>query len=851
METSPLVTILIPTFNEEGNIRPLIERIHKALGSFQSDPNSGEERAGYEILFVDDSTDSTAEIVTEIAENDPSLRVYKRPESERTGLSSAFVDGFQKAKGTYICCLDSDLQHPPEVVNEMTSTIIDSEADIVVASRYTKQGSAQGLGNWKRKFISWGLKHLSHLLLPKTRATSDPGGGFFMFRKQIIEDVTLKPKGFKILIEILVRGNYSTAEDIPYVFQKREHEESKATLNQGVLILKHLLYLLVDVPESNRLLKFALVGGSGVLVNVITLYILVEFVNVSATLGWFGAVALSITTNFILNNLFTYRDIDSSSFMDIVRKFGYFAVGASFSLVINFVIFQSLLQIGTFYLIASLAGIVAGMVFNFTVAQVFVWKPLSNSSHSESRKNQLKNNQRRNMFVLGIIIPAFTVVLAGVIYLTIGNESIFVTVLSLISLLIILEGLFTIYIMLYTWDDPERIDTSVSPSEFTDPQYSFSILLPARHEKNVIGETIKSIVNLKYPQDQIEAFVICRSDDEETIKAAEDAIQELHAYNVELLIFDDTPINKPHGLNLGLKRATHDIVCIFDAEDEPNPNILNVVNSVMTNENPEIIQSGVQLMNYKSNWYSLFNVLEYFFWFKSSLHFFADVGFIPLGGNTVFFKRDWLEAAGGWDEQCLTEDADIGIRLSLMGAKTKVVYDAQYVTEEETPPNFKSFVKQRTRWNQGFLQILVKRIWLQLSQVPQIFLALYILSAPFLQGILFLFVPFSIWLILNFDLPVLIAMLTNIPLVIIVLQFIVYNIGLYKFTKEYNLTYNWWMPIAALVCYIPFQVALGFSAFRSMWRFIRNHSSWEKTEHTNAHRMEPGQVVPNADLSNN
>ena len=179
------------------------------------------------------------------------------------------------------------------------------------------------------------------------------------------------------------------------------------------------------------------------------------------------------------------------------------------------------------------------------------------------------------------------------------------------------------------------------------------------------------------------------------------------------------PTSKPRGLNHAMQIARGDIVTIFDAEDEPHPDILNIINTTMLNDDVDAIQSGVQLMNHNTKWFCFLNVLEYFFWFKSSLHFFARVGMTPLGGNTVFVRRELMEQLGGWDETGLTEDADLGIRLSLSHARIRIIYDDEFVTREETPHTIEQFIKQRTRWNQGFIQILFKKEWMKLERLSQ------------------------------------------------------------------------------------------------------------------------------------
>ncbi len=191
-------------------------------------------------------------------------------------------------------------------------------------------------------------------------------------------------------------------------------------------------------------------------------------------------------------------------------------------------------------------------------------------------------------------------------------------------------------------------------------------------------------------------------------------LAELGIDHVRLLTFDTPPINKPHGLNVGLSQATGDVVTIFDAEDEPAPDILQIVNTVMLREQAPVVQCGVQLMNVEDHWFSGVNALEYFFWFRSRMHHHADVGMVPLGGNTVFIERGIVQELGGWDATCLTEGADVGIRLSARGVPIRVLCDTDYVTRKETPPSVSQFVKQRTRWDQGFLQVLGNGDWLRL-----------------------------------------------------------------------------------------------------------------------------------------
>src|SRR5437764_3200908 len=135
--------------------------------------------------------------------------------------------------------------------------------------------------------------------------------------------------------------------------------------------------------------------------------------------------------------------------------------------------------------------------------------------------------------------------------------------------------------------------------------------------------------------------------------------------------------------------------------------------------------------------------MEYFFWFRSRLHLHADHRFIPLGGNTVFIRRDVLQVVGGWDPECLAEDCELGVRLSALGARVAVAYDPDLVTREETPGTIGGLLRQRTRWNQGFLQVLRKGEWRRLPRHQRL-LARYTLAMPFLQAFAGVVIPLSI-----------------------------------------------------------------------------------------------------------
>ncbi|WP_234383494.1 glycosyltransferase, partial [Streptomyces dysideae] len=156
--------------------------------------------------------------------------------------------------------------------------------------------------------------------------------------------------------------------------------------------------------------------------------------------------------------------------------------------------------------------------------------------------------------------------------------------LVVVSVLLTAQSAHVLYLMLYTWDQPDAEARARAPDTFLPPELSFSVLLPARHEEDVIQTTIDRVVRSDYPPDLLEVFVICSADDTGTIGKAEEKIAELAReglHNVEVVVFDDKPVNKPHGLNAALPHTSCDVVTIFDAEDDIHPAIFHLVNTVM------------------------------------------------------------------------------------------------------------------------------------------------------------------------------------------------------------------------------------------------------------------------------
>jgi len=439
------------------------------------------------------------------------------------------------------------------------------------------------------------------------------------------------------------------------------------------------------------------------------------------------------------------------------------------------------------------------------------------------------------IFLMTITFLVSGATLLGKLFNSVSFLSLFIFDLSL---LLSLQSLFTLCWMLYFWNDPGRNANKPSQKIFAGSQIGFTALLPARHEDGVIADTIRAVSNIDYPEHLKELYVLCRGDDTSTIEVVFKIISELNKPNIQLVTFFDDPINKPHALNIGLSQSRQPVVCVFDAEDQPHPDIYRVINSEFLQKKCDVVQSGVQLMNYRSTWFSAFNVLEYFFWFKSGLPFFYRFGNItPLGGNSVFVKTELLKSIGGWDEKCLTEDADIAFRLKLAGAKFCQIYDEETSTREETPDTLISLIRQRTRWNQGFLQVFFKFDWSRIPGLTPKLMGMYILLSPFISLFTVLYFPAGVLIAVFTTSPVTISLLSFLPFYLFAGQILVTLFGMWEFGQKYHQKISWIVYLRIIIFYFPYQWVLAASSLRSIEKYIKGINLWEKTFHPNAHRQ--------------
>ena len=294
------ISVVVPTRNESGNIEALVTRLDHALGALEA-----------EILFIDDSTDSTPQRIREIASStDRPVSLLHRTGADRVGgLGGAVLSGLQMSTSDWAIVMDGDLQHPPEVVPRMIRAGIASGADIVVASRYAGSGSAGGLSSPVRERVSGSATMMAKATFPRRLAEcSDPMSGFFAVRRGSVDLDRLRPQGFKVLLEIFARSPRLSVAEVPFDFQERHSGESKASVREGLIYARRLASLRAASlfgqysPAIARAFGFAAVGTTGIVVNSVALWFLVSVVGAHLLIGAAVATQVSTLWNYLLTD---------------------------------------------------------------------------------------------------------------------------------------------------------------------------------------------------------------------------------------------------------------------------------------------------------------------------------------------------------------------------------------------------------------------------------------------------------------------------------------------------------------------------------------------------------------------
>jgi dolichol-phosphate mannosyltransferase len=362
------LTVIIPTFNEGENIEALIKAVEAVLG------NAGIRG---EILVVDDSSrDGTIPKVRALEAAFPNVRLAVR--TADPGLSQSVVEGFSLARAPVILVMDADFSHPPDLIPRFLGEIRGG-ADVVIGSRYMKGG---GIEAWplSRRIISSGATLLGRILFPEI---TDPVSGFFAVKKEVVSGAPLHPRGYKILMEVLGKGTWRVAREIPFVFRDRRAGSSK--LRPGTIL--DYIRQVIDISrhavscrqgqvweECRKILSFGIVGISGIVVNMGILWLLTSYAGIYYLVSAVIAIELSILNNFLWNDLWTFGSDTAHRSRSPGHRIGLFHLVSAGGAAINWVILFVLTQFGgIFFMVSNLIGILVAFIWNYVVNRNVTW----------------------------------------------------------------------------------------------------------------------------------------------------------------------------------------------------------------------------------------------------------------------------------------------------------------------------------------------------------------------------------------------------------------------------------------------------------------------------------------------
>lgn len=370
MVPPPRLSVVVPTLNEEETIGELVRQLEDHLAGIPHET----------IVVDDDSSDRTRSRARQAGSN---VRVIHRTEAR--GLASAVVRGFEEARGRHICVMDGDLQHPPSAVPRLFETATWSQADIVVGSRYTVGGEVEGFPP-HRRFMSRIACRLARIGSPTVRRhhLEDPTSGFFVVRRELLDLDALQPRGYKILIEVLHRCPIEEVREVPITFRDRPSGRSSLTSATIWAYLRQMASLAAEVDANRRLAKFALVGLSGVLVNLVLLVVLTELVGLHYLASAAVAIEASILSNFALNDVWTFRDRRIGRWWERLWRFNLVSLLA---LVVNLGVLSLLTEAaGLHYLVSELVAIGVGFLANYKGNLSWTYLPRSPGDLDHGRR---------------------------------------------------------------------------------------------------------------------------------------------------------------------------------------------------------------------------------------------------------------------------------------------------------------------------------------------------------------------------------------------------------------------------------------------------------------------------------
>ncbi len=386
------LSIILPTFNERGNVEPILEHLHQALGDIP-----------HEVIFVDDdSRDGTADLVRSIALRDPRVRIIHRV--NRRGLSSACLEGMMSSASPYLAVMDADLQHDERILPQMLQRLKDENLDIVVGSRNIEGGS---MGDFDKSRVT--LSMLGRGLSEKICRCKiqDPMSGFFLLRRPFLLEVIHRTSGlgFKILVDLLASSPRPVRiAEVPYHFRSRQHGESKLDIMVGIEYLQLLIDKLIGGLIPSSFVFFSMVGAVGVVIHLSILGLLLSVFGRTFLAAQTISTVIAMTANFLLNNAITYRDRKLKGW-GIVRGLLSFYLACSVGVYINLRLADSAIAAGWPWYFAGVFGLAIGSIWNYGVTQLFTWRSIRRVTYERAAARLAANTASHERKGLGCVPP--------------------------------------------------------------------------------------------------------------------------------------------------------------------------------------------------------------------------------------------------------------------------------------------------------------------------------------------------------------------------------------------------------------------------------------------------------------
>lgn len=576
MQKNSRISIVVPTYNEQGNVRPLIERIHQTLSS---------TGFTYELIFIDDhSTDDTWANLRDLSREYPVSFYLKQG---KKGKAQSLVQGFALCRYNLICMIDADLQYAPEYIPQLIWEMIEDDADIVIATRVEHKTS------FLRRFVSAGFNKIFVKWLHGFNVDSQ--SGLKIFKKLVLNSYVPNAGGWAFDLDFLIQARHNG-------FKIGSSEIIFSTRFSG--------------PEKVGLIKAAWEIGMSALELKVAGAPAVPFNRKEAKEKGQGF-------KFKGRELIHHTDLHSNE--TALKRFG----GKQLLVLIAF-----------------------GLVYIFA-----------------------------------LLINWHTTVLVT---------------FALITFLYFADLLFNLYLIYRSFKKSPEIKISEQQIAAVASWPTYTIFCPLYKEWQVVPQFVTAMSQLDYPADKLQIMLLLEEDDRETIEKV--AEFELPGNFEVVVVPHSLPKTKPKALNYGLSKARGEYIVIYDAEDVPDPMQLKKAVLGFKQAGPQTIcvQAKLNFYNPHQNILTRVFAAEYSLWFDLVLPGMQSIeGPLPLGGTSNHFRRTDVVKLKGWDAFNVTEDCDLGIRLSKNGYKTAII---ESTTLEEANSHFWNWFKQRSRWIKGYIQ---------------------------------------------------------------------------------------------------------------------------------------------------